>query len=90
MVSLKYRSNFWGTLEIWLINCEIPLMSTWTKNCFLISDYLENQNPKFTITDTTFDVPVVTLSTQDKVKLMKQLEPGFKKAINWNQSKLIH
>ena len=65
-------------------------MSTCTKNCFLISDYLENQNPKFTITDTTFDVPVVTLSTQDKVKLMKQLEPGFKKAINRNQSEVIH
>ena len=35
-------------------------------------------------------VTVVTLSTQDKVKLLKQLELGFKRTINWNkyQSKI--
>ena len=32
----------------------------------------------------------MTLSTQDNVKLLKQLEPGFKRTINWNkyQSKI--
>ena len=57
-------------------------MFTWSKNCFLIAGTLENQNPKFTIIDTKVYVPAVTLSTQDKVKLLKQLEPGFKRTVN--------
>ena len=57
-------------------------MFTWSKNCFLIAGTLENQNPKFTIIDTKVYVPAVTLSKQDKVKLLKQLEPGFKRTIN--------
>ena len=43
MVPLKYLTNFWKTLEFSLINCGISLMLTWSKNCFLISDTLENQ-----------------------------------------------
>ena len=38
-----------------------------------------------TITDTNFYVPVVTLWTQDNVKLLKQLESGFKGTVNWNK-----
>ena len=37
------------------------------------------------ITGRQLYVLVVTLSTQDKVKLLKQLESGFKRAINWNK-----
>ena len=33
------------------------------------------------ITDKTFYVPVVTLSTEDNMKLTKQLKSGFKRAI---------
>ena len=33
MVPLKYLSNFWRTLEMLLINCEINLMLTWSANC---------------------------------------------------------
>ena len=29
--------------------------------------------------------PVVTLSTQENIKLFKQLESGFKRTINWNK-----
>ena len=29
--------------------------------------------------------PVVTLSIQNNVKLLKQLESGFKRTINWNK-----
>ena len=36
-VTLKYLSNFWRTLNIQLINCEINLILTWTKNCVLTS-----------------------------------------------------
>ena len=46
--------------------------------------------PKFAITDTKFYVPIVTLSTQDNVKLLQQLKSCFKRSINWNgyQSKV--
>ena len=35
MVPLKYLSNFWRTLEMPLINCEIELILTWSKNCVI-------------------------------------------------------
>ena len=71
-----------------LINFEISLMLTESRNCFLVAGTAANQEPKFTIIDTKLYVPVLTLSTQDK--LLKQLESGFKRTINWNkyQSKL--
>ena len=37
------------------------------------------------MTDTKIYVPVVTLLTQDYVKLLEQLKSGFKKTINWNK-----
>ena len=36
MVPLKYLSNFWRTLEMPLINCEVNLISTWSENCVII------------------------------------------------------
>ena len=65
------------TLEMPLINCEISLILTWSKDCFLVADTIVNQMPTFTITDTKLYVPVVTLSTKDNVKLLKQLDSGF-------------
>ena len=44
-----------------------------------------NQVPKFTITETNLYVPVVTLSAQDKAKLLSQLKSGFKRIISWNK-----
>ena len=52
-----------------LINCEVELMLTWSDNCIIISTNVSNQNPIFTIIETILRVPVVTLSTQDNVKL---------------------
>ena len=65
MVPLKYLSNFWRTLEMPLINCEVELILTWSENCVIISTDVANQNPTFTITETNLDVPEVTLSIQD-------------------------
>ena len=48
----------------------------------MITGAAANQEPKFTITDTKLCVPVVILSTQNNVKLLKQLESGFKRTIN--------
>ena len=39
----------------------------------------------FSITDTKFYVPVVTLSTQGNTKLLEQLKSVFKRTINWNK-----
>ena len=36
-VSLKHLSIFWRTLNISLINCEIELILTWSKNCVLVN-----------------------------------------------------
>ena len=35
--------------------------------------------------DTKLYVPVITLSIQSNVKLLKQLESGFKRTINWSK-----
>ena len=40
----------------------------------------------FKINDTKLYVPVVTLSTQESIKLLKQLESGFKRTINRNKN----
>ena len=37
MVPLKYLSNFWRTLEMPLINCEVNLILTWSSTCVLIA-----------------------------------------------------
>ena len=35
MVPLKYLSNFWRTLEMPLINCEVNLDLTWSSTCVI-------------------------------------------------------
>ena len=85
MVPLKYLSNFWRTLEMPLINCEIELILDWSANCVIISTNNANQVPTFTITETNLYVPVVTLSAQDNSKLLLQLKNGFKRTITWNK-----
>ena len=70
MVPLKYLSNFWRTLEIPLINCEIDLILTWSKNCVIIYTDVNDQVPTFTKTEANLYVPVVTLSIQDNAKLL--------------------
>ena len=85
MVPLKYLSNFWRTLEMPLINCEVNLILTWSSACVLISTNIPNQAAIFEITDTKLYVPVVTLSTQENTKFLQQLKSGFKRVINWNK-----
>ena len=85
MVPLKYLSNFWRTLEMPLINCEVNLILTWSSRCVLIATNIPNQNATSAITDTKLYVPVVTLSTQENTKFLQQLKSGFKRVINWNK-----
>ena len=53
--------------------------------------YEVNTAKSFAITDTKLYVPVVTLSAQDNLRLLKQLKLGFNQTTNWNiyQSKTI-
>ena len=82
MVPLKYLSNFWRTLEMPLINCEVNLILTWSSTCVITNS---NGAGTFEITDTNLYVPVVTLSTQEITKFLQQLKSRFKRVINWNK-----
>ena len=82
IVPLKYLSNFWRTLEIPLINCEVNLISTWSSTCVITNS---TGAGIFAITDTKLYVPVGTLSTQENIKFLQQLKSGFKRVINWNK-----
>ena len=99
VVPLKHLSNFWGRLDIPLINCEVELILTGFKNCVLIDKstrevnydadpvFYEIDNPEnatFKITDTKLFVPVVTLSKENDIKPLEQLKTGFKRTIKWN------
>ena len=61
MVPLKYVSNFWRTLEMSLINCEIELILTWFASCVIVYTDFNEEVSAFTITETNRYVAVVTL-----------------------------
>ena len=82
MVPLKYLSNFWRTLEMPLINCEVNPILMWSSTCVITES---NGAGPFAITDTKLYVPVVTLSTKENTKFLQQLKSGFKRVINWNK-----
>ena len=75
VIPLKHLNNFWRSLDILLINCEVELILTWSKNCALADMTVRaagnNNDPpaivaptglEFQITDTKLYIPVVTLS----------------------------
>ena len=81
VISLKYLSNFWRSLNIPIINCEVELILTWSKNCVL-ADMTVNADADpvlvapsgaiFQITDTKLYVPVVTLSVKELLEKIIQ------------------
>ena len=84
-VPLKYLSNFWRSLEMPLINCKFELSLKWIENCVLTVP----DTAAFKITDAKLQVPIVTLSAEDDVKLSKLLSDGFKRPVYWNKYKVI-
>ena len=56
-----------------------------TVDCVIIYTNINNQVPKFTITETNLYVSVITLSTKDNSKLLPQLKNGFRRTITWNK-----
>ena len=81
VVPLKYLSNFWGSLEMPLINCKVYLELNWIEDCILSS---ARNAAKFKITDARLRVSIVTFSTKDCVNLTKQFSEGFKRSAYWN------
>ena len=79
MIPLKHLSNFWRTLEMPLINCEVNFILTWSSTCVITNS---TGAEVFEIADTKLYVPVVTLSNQDNSKLLQQLRFGFKRVVN--------
>ena len=99
-VPLKYLSNFWITLNIPLINCEVELILAWFKNYVLVNKATGEANialilfsvkliiqkmQYLKIADAKFYVSVVTLSKENDIKLLEQLKSGFKRTIKWNK-----
>ena len=94
---LKHLSSFWRTLDIPLINCEVSLILTWSKNCVLtdvitraaggvgLPGIVASTGALFVIEDYKLYVAVVTLSAKNDNKLLEQLKTGFKRTIKWNK-----
>ena len=72
VVSLKYVSNFFRSLEMPLVNCKIDLELTWHKDCMISSvKAAAGQVVSFMITNTKLHVPIVTLSTKDNNRVIR-------------------
>ena len=94
VVPSKHLSNFWRGLDMPLINCEVEIILTWSKNCVLADMTVDSDadpaivapsGATFKITDTKLYVPVVTLSKENDIKLLGKSKSGFKKTIKWNK-----
>ena len=84
VVSLKYLSNFFRSLEMPIINCKVKLNLTWKKEC-VFSTY--DGPTVFIINDAKLYVPVVTLSKEDNKDFIEQQNKGFQRSIYWNEYK---
>ena len=94
IVSLKYLSNFFRSLEMPLINCKIHLELNWNNNCVMYGadndgggHNANNKETIFKITSIKLYIPTVTLSTKENVNLTKQLNERFKRSVYWNEYK---
>ena len=77
-VPLKYLSNFWRSLEMPLINCKVELLLKWIENCVLTTaeiganaDATGTDSATLEVIDAELYVPVVILSAEGNVKLVK-------------------
>ena len=65
-----------------LINCEDNFILTLASTCVITNS---TDKERFAITDATLYITIVTLSTPDNTKLLQQLQPSFKRTIDWNK-----
>ena len=98
LLPLRYLSNFIGSLEMSLVNCQIYLELNWREDCVMFgaetydgSDNASNREPTFKITSSKLCVPIFTLSTNSlyNVHLKKGLNEEFNGSVflEWIQSK---
>ena len=94
---LKCLGNFWTALNMPLISCEVSLELKWNKNC-IITNLKQRAlaapavgrdgaptGETLAINDCKLYIPVVTLSKDDKIKLLTNLKSGFTREIIWNK-----
>ena len=86
---LKYLSNFFRSINILSVNCEVSLTLTWSENCVITSKATREADPDADpavagINNPT-NVPVVTLSAEFDNNLLEQLKRGFKRTVKWNK-----
>ena len=97
VVPLKYLSNFWISLDLPSIICEIELDLTWTKNCVIpekskifraVGDPPE-EKVATTATGATCNaklyVLVITLSENHNIQFLENKKQGFKRTISWSK-----
>ena len=96
-IPLKYLGNFWRSLDIPLINCEITVILSWYKECVLVGRAFRGPpaaaanrinsptDTKFERTDCKLYVPIVTLSAENNNKINQDLKSGFRRSIKWNK-----
>ena len=77
-------SNFRRSLEMLLINCRVHLELNWIED-FIFSS--TGDSAKLEITDAKLHIPIVTLSTKNRVNLKKQLNECFKRSVYWKSYK---
>ena len=100
VVTLKFLSKIFKSLNILLVNCKLFLILTWSENCVITSKPTREAdadgdpvvaginnptNAVFKITDCKFYVPVFTLSAENNNKLLNQLKTKLKKTITCNK-----
>ena len=68
-----------------LIDCKVEISLKWIENCMLTTA----TTATFKKANAKLYVPIVTLSSEDNVKLSKLLSEGCKRPIYWNEYKVI-
>ena len=81
VVPLKYLSNFWGSVEMPLINCKVQVSLRWIENSVLTTAAISANANATGADSTTFKISDVTLSKEHNTKLSKQLDEGFKRSV---------
>ena len=101
VVPLKYLSNFWRSLNLPLMNCEIERDLSLSRYCIISKlsrtpaapanppvpsiEATETTRATFQINNAKLYVPAVTLSTNDNIKFLENIKQGFKRTISWNK-----
>ena len=81
-----------------LINCEIGLDLSWSKECMISEisitrevrgdnsvDGMQTTGATFQINKVKLYIPVATLTINDNITFLENIKQGFKRRISWNK-----